>query len=199
MKKIFTTVIAAALMATAAIAQPSVGGGFINTTDKANGKSVSLNGFYVGANYNIGIASGLGVAPGIYFNYATKSDAASLGTLVATKSDRSQMFLSAPVMINYGIQLGDSFVLRPYAGPTFAFGLKDQAKYTVSVAGVEGTDKGNLYDNKDYKKFNIQVGGGVAFEFENMIRFDVGYDYGLSDLYKGLKRNQLHAGVAYLF
>jgi hypothetical protein len=47
------------------------------------------------------------------------------------------------------------------------------------------------------------LGGGVGLEFNDMIRFQVGYDAGMVNRYKSdnfsVHRNQLTAGVAFLF
>ena len=195
MKKIFTAVIAGAMMliGTSAFGQASIGAGLVMPMNtganllSSGTETTTLSGFYAGLNYNIGFGnSGLGLAPGVYFNYATKSE---------NNIDRKQMYLSAPVMLNLGLQLTPGFVIRPYAGPTFAYGLKDE------ISGAVNTT--NWYDNDNYNRFNIQVGGGIAFEFFDMVRFDAGYDYGLTKIYDttagSLTKNQFHVGVAYIF
>ena len=105
------------------------------------------------------------------------------------------MGVAVPVMLNVGLKLGDSFVIRPYAGPTVSYGFKEEASI--------GSISGNMYDVDEYKHLNVMVGGGLAFEFDNMVRFEVGYDYGLYKIYEALgstlTRNQLHAGVAFIF
>ena len=69
------------LIGTAAIAQPSLGIGYLNSTDKVKSgsttKTTNLSGFYVGGSYNINLAGSFGVAPGLYYGLATKSDADS--------------------------------------------------------------------------------------------------------------------------
>ena len=193
MKKIFTAVIAGAMMliGTSAFGQASIGAGLVmpmNAGARLIGtEPTNLSGFYAGLNYNIGFGnSGLGLAPGVYFNYATKNE---------NNIDRKQMYVSAPVMLNLGLQLSPGFVIRPYAGPTFSYGLKDE--FSGSVATM------NWNENDNYNRFNIQVGGGIAFEFYDMVRFDAGYDYGLTKIYDttagSLTKNQFHVGVAYIF
>ena len=71
MKKILSTLLAASLMllGTQASAQGSINAGYLNSTQSfKNSDSVNSNGAYVGASYNIGIAGGFGVAPGIYYS-----------------------------------------------------------------------------------------------------------------------------------
>ena len=184
MKKLFVTLFATVAVAVAAMAQPSIGAGFLMPMNQGLYEN-NLSGFYAGLNYNVRLAGPVGIAPGVYFNYATKSE---------NSVDYKQMGIAVPVMLNVGLKVGDSFVIRPYAGPTVHYGFKDE--------GAIGSVTGNMYDN-DYQKLNVQVGGGIAFEFDNMVRFDVGYDYGLYKIYElagsKLTRNQLHAGVAYIF
>lgn len=58
MKKVFSFILAASMMliGTAAIAQPSLGIGYLNSTDKVKSgsttKTTNLSGFYVGGSYN---------------------------------------------------------------------------------------------------------------------------------------------------
>ena len=68
MKRVFSSILAASMMliGTAAIAQPSLGIGYLNSTDKVKSgsttKTTNLNGFYVGGSYNINLAGSFGVA-----------------------------------------------------------------------------------------------------------------------------------------
>lgn len=192
-----------------AFAQASIGAGFVNSTDKTKysgtTSTTNLSGFYVGGSYNIGISGGLCVAPGLYYTLVNKSDAEviTLGTIASAKADITEHYLSLPVMFNYGLQLADGVVGSVYAGPTLAYGIASNIKYTGSIVGFE-TDK--TYDNYDYNyaRFDVLLGGGVAVEFYDMVRFDVGYDYGMLNRYTGADdatrhRSQLHVGVAYMF
>lgn len=213
MKKILTTLFAASMMllGTAAIAQPSIGVGFANSTDyyKASGSqhNTSLSGFYVGGSYNLPLTGSLNVAPGIYYSYLTKSDAGSyLGANV--KGDVKEHYLTVPVMFNVGLPISDGIVGRIYAGPSLAYGLASNVKYsgsaTLPIIGTVGGDKTIDNYDSDYGRFDIMLGGGVAIEFYDIVRFNVGYDYGLVNRYTGdgditRHRAQLNVGVAYLF
>lgn len=185
MKKLFVTLFATVAVAMAALAQPSVGAGLLMPMNQGMLEK-NLTGFYAGLNYNVRLAGPVGIAPGVYFNYATKSE---------NSIDYKLMGVSVPVMLNVGLKLGDSFVIRPYAGPTVYYGFKDQAAF--------GSINGDMFTLDDYQHLNVMVGGGLAFEFDNMVRFEVGYDYGLYKIYETagskLTRNQLHAGAAFIF
>ncbi len=211
MKKVFSSIFAASMMllGTVAIAQPSVGIGYLNSTDKAKSgsttNSTNLSGFYVGGSYNINLVGALNVAPGVYYSLLTKSDADSYFGLVDTKVDVTEHYLSIPVMFNAGLALADGIVGRIYAGPSLAYGLASNTKVKGSVAGFSKDAKINNYDDdSDYRRFDIMLGGGVAVDFFDMVRFKVGYDYGLVNRYSGdadvtRHRSQLSVGVAYLF
>lgn len=196
MKKVFSFILAASMMliGTAAIAQPSLGIGYLNSTDKVKSgsttKTTNLSGFYVGGSYNINLAGSFGVAPGLYYGLATKSDANSFGGILDTKADVTEHYLSIPVMFNAGLTITDGIVGRIYAGPTLAYGIASNLKYTASASiPVLGTvskgDKVNNYDDSDYGRFDVMLGGGVAVDFFDMVRFNVGYDYGLVNRYTG--------------
>lgn len=216
MKKIFTTIFAASMMlvGTAALAQPSIGVGFANSTDKwKSGNTTTTNnlsGFYVGGSYNINLVGALNVAPGVFYSLLTKSDADNFGGFYDIKADVTEHYLSVPVMFNAGLNLADGIVGRIYAGPTLAYGLASNNKInhtvTIPVLGTFNSgDKINNYDDdNNYRRFDIMLGGGVAVDFFDMVRFNVGYDYGLVNRYSGdgditRHRGQLNVGVAYLF
>ena len=189
MKKIIITLALAAVAALSANAQIGVGIGYgtKNFTDSDN----NLGGLFVGASYNIPLASGLAVAPGIDFAMYSYS-----GDNIKVKEN----YLAVPVLFNYAIEVADGFKLVPFAGPTFSYGLSSET--TLSVGSVSTT--GNNYgDNSNYTQFDILVGGGVALDVMDMIRVHVGYNAGLLDRNSSdnttTKTSGLNFGVAYLF
>ena len=210
MKKIFTTILAASMMliGTTAFAQASIGAGFVSSADKVDFGSTNtttLSGMYVGGSYNVALGGAFGVAPGLYYTLLTKKDATDY-SVASAKTDITEHYLSLPVMFNYGLQLGEGIVGRIYAGPTLAYGIASNVKYNVAVLGYSADKKVNRYDDSfDYGRFDVLAGGGVAIELYDMVRFDVGYDFGLMNRYTGdnndytRHRNQLHVGVAYMF
>ncbi len=197
------------LIGTAALAQPSIGVGFVNSTEKtksgSTSNSTSLNGFSVGASYNINLAGALNVAPGLYYTLLTKSDADNFLGVLDTNVDVTEHYLSVPVMFNAGLPIADGIVGRIYAGPTLAYGLASNTKVKGSVAGISADSKINNYDDDyNYGRFDVMLGGGVAVDFFDIVRFNVGYDYGLVNRYTGdadltRHRSQLTVGVSYLF
>ena len=58
-------------------------------------------------------------------------------------------------------------------------------------------------EDTDLTRFDIMLGGGIAVRVMNMFRINVGYDLGMLNRYKNTntdyRRNQLTAGVAFVF
>ncbi len=211
MKKVFSTILAASmtLIGTAALAQPSIGIGYVNSADNVKAgnttTTANLSGFYLGGSYNLNVTGALNVAPGLYYTLVTKSDADSYYGLVDTKVDAIEHYLTIPVMFNAGLPLTNDIVGRIYAGPTLAYGLASKSKIKGSVAGFSKDATINNYDDDyNYGRFDVMLGGGVAVDFHDMVSFKIGYDYGLVNRYTGdgdatRHRSQFTIGVAYLF
>ena len=207
MKKFFTAVLAGAMMliGTSAFAQASLGAGYVygktNIDVSILEVDASLNGFYLGGSYNIPVGtSGLGIAPGLYFSYLTKDNA----DLAVAEGDLTETYFTAPIDLNLGVPVGDGLRFIVFGGPTLSYGLSSKVAVPVSGDSKHTYDiyDGELSNWTKYKNFDVMVGGGVGLDFENMVRFTVGYDYGL--LNRGgstvnVHRQQLHAGVAFLF
>ncbi len=205
MKKIFAAAAALLMLAGAnAFAQISVGAGYLNSTldSKYNGNKVSegargsMNGFYVGASYNLKFGE-FGIAPGIYYSFLGGSDKAILNTDVKAV----EQAINVPVNFNYGYNL-NGVRLFAFAGPTVQFGLS--SKSTTTNSGVSVVT--NYYaDNSNYSRFNLYLGGGLGADLMDQIQVTVGFDYGVLNLYKGSDskasqhRYNLKLGVAYLF
>lgn len=213
MKKIIAAVFAAALMlaGTNAFAQISVGAGYINSnlTGQFNGNKQdpqNSNGFFAGASYNVGVASGLSVAPGAYFSLLTDTSEGGVSIFGVTQNSKStftEMALNFPIMANYAYQLSRDAKVFAFAGPTFQLGLSSKS-VTEASGVISGTGTTDYYDSDSptYNRFNIYVGGGVGAQFGKII-VNVGYNYGLMNLYAGSTDNtfyhraNLHIGVSY--
>ena len=207
MKRFLTTVLAASLMliGTNAFAQLSVAAGFGNSQTKFDinvlnviktSHNANLNGFYAGASYNIPVGtSGLGIAPGVYFAYMTDKDV----DIYVASGDLVESYLEIPLDLTLKFPIADGLNGVIYAGPTFAYGVASKVNSgSTTIDLYDGTISNYL----DYNRIDVLAGGGIGVEFENMVRFDVGYDFGL--LNRGgstvaVHRNQLHAGVAFMF
>ena len=217
MKKILSTLFAASLMllGTEAFAQFSVNAGYLNSTQSfKNEKSENSNGAYFGASYNIGIAGGFGIAPGVYYSLIADRRFESAGLfnwLVGTSDVRfREHAVNVPIYLNWGADLARDSRFFVYAGPTLQYGLS--SKYTSKtslgiprVGTVVDDYTFNNYDNEllEQNRFNVYLGGGIGINVAG-IQVTVGYDYGMMNLYKGddatqSKRSNLKIGLGFAF
>ena len=208
MKKIFAIVLSAAalLMGTQAYAQLSVGAGWLNSTEKttvtsgssSSTNSANLNGFYAGAQYNIPIVGGLGVAPGLYFSglFGKRTDDLWLTT---GESKFTELSLNIPVNVNYTIGIGSDFNVILYAGPIFQYGVSCKGEYTIGST----TSTTNYYEGDNHRNpFNIYVGGGAGIQ-AGAFQVLIGYDHSLTNMITQnnttVGRSQIKLGVGYAF
>jgi len=204
MKKIIISIALVVAMATGAMAQTAVSAGYLNSKQTVGNSETPFNGFYVGFDYTIPIASGLNLTPGLYYDMLMTSKNANV-SVVSGEAKTTEHYVAVPVNVSYGINLSDAAKLFVYAGPTFKYGVAAQAKYSVSVGSLGGASTTtDLYgDNSTYARFNVLVGGGAGIELNNQIRFTVGYNYGCFDRNTTdsitLTESGIHAGVSFLF
>ena len=208
MKKILSTVLAASLMllGTQAFAQ-SINVGYLNSTQNyANSESINSNGAYVGFSYNLPLAGGFGIAPGVYYSMITNKKGGA-GTILGVSASASSTFMehavNVPLYLNYGIDLARDAKFSIYAGPTAQYGLASTTKLAGGVGEFTADKTYNNYDNSDYTRFNVYLGGGVCFQVASFL-INVGYDYGMMNLYKGdnatkTHRSNLKLGVGFVF
>jgi len=205
MKKIFSVLLAATLMllGTQAFAQMSVNAGYLNSTLKTNNNSDNANGAYAGVSFNIPVAGGLAVAPGVYYSMLTSKETAALGSIASGSGTFMEHALNVPVYLNYGIDLARDTRFFIFGGPTVQYGLASTVKYEGNVLGVSGSSTVNNYDNQNFNRLNVYLGGGVGFTVAG-IQIHVGYDYGMMNQYKGdnatpCHRSNLKIGAGFAF
>ena len=204
MKKIFSTLLVASLMllGTNAFAQMSVNAGYLNSTLATNNNSDNANGAYAGVSFNIPVAGGLAVAPGVYYSMLTSKETAALGSIASGSGTFMEHALNVPVYLNYGIDLARDTRFFVFGGPTVQYGLASTVKYEGNVLGVSGSSTVNNYD-KNFNRLNVYLGGGVGFTVSG-IQIHVGYDYGMMNQYKGdnatpCHRSNLKIGAGFAF
>ena len=206
MKKFFSTLLAASLMllGTQAFAQMSVNAGYLNSTLKTgNADPSTANGAYAGVSFNVPIAGGLAVAPGVYYSMITSKSTAALGTIFTGSGTFMEHAINVPVYVNYGIDLARDTNVFIFGGPTLQYGLSSKVKYDANVAGVSGSTTSNNYDNDNYNRMNVYLGGGIGFQV-SAIQITVGYDYGMMNQIKGdnapkSHRSNLKLGLGFVF
>lgn len=211
MKKVLALVAAVMLLgSTAAMAQASFGIGYMNPNHiLLTGDTKTLNGVYAGFDYNIHLTDNFGIAPGVFYSYGTKTVKGGLSIAGFTIADGqvtfTEHYVGIPVNLNYSFKLAPDFALTLYAGPTVSYGIISKSKADANILHhLNVGDDGSLYDdNSNYKPLDVLIGGGVAFDYAEMFRISLGYNYGLLDRDATdngtFNRSYLHMGVAYLF
>lgn len=215
MKKFIASVFAAAmlLMGTEAFAQLVPGAGYLLSIEKSKSENsaldaIKLNGFYVGASYNIPLVGGLGVAPGLYADMLFYNGAATFQQLLTFTEHYTELALNLPINLNYQFEIGDNFSLYAFAGPVFQVGLVARSTYNGRIdfgpIHINEGDAFNHYnsENGDMNRFNIYLGGGLGFQVGDLL-FTVGYDHNLLNVDKSegwkTNRNQIKVGVNFAF
>ena len=205
MKKIFTTLLAASLMllGTQAFAQVSVNAGYLNSTLKTKNTSDNANGAYAGVSFNVPLAGGLAIAPGVYYSMITSKETASIGSIISGSGTFTEHAINVPVYLNYGIDLARDTKVFLFGGPTLQYGLASNVKYDANVAGISGSNTVSNYDSENFNRMNVYLGGGLGF-LVGAFQITVGYDYGMMNQYKGdnainCHRSNLKIGAGFSF
>ena len=213
MKNVFSILLAASLMllGTQAFAQMSVNAGYLNSTQSfkdSNTKSINSNGAYAGVSFNIPLAGAFGVAPGLYYSMITNKSEASgripfLDIPISGASTFMEHAINVPVYFNYGMDLARDTNVFIYAGPTAQYGIASTSKGEVGIGSGGGSKTYNNYDDENYNRFNVYLGGGIGFQVY-AIQITVGYDYGMMNLYTGdsatkTHRSNLKLGLGFVF
>ena len=205
MKKIFSILLVATLMlvGTNAFAQMSFNAGYLNSTLATSNSSDNANGAYAGISFNVPVAGGLAVAPGVYYSFLTSKETAALGGIASGSGTFMEHAVNVPAYLNYGIDLARDAKVFVFAGPTLQYGLASTVKYEGNVLGVSGSSTVNNYDNENFNRMNVYVGGGIGFGAGPLL-VTVGYDYGMMNQYKGDNATQCHRsnlklGVGFAF
>lgn len=182
------------LLGTQAFAQLSVNGGYINSQlSRENSKSLNANGAYAGISFNIPVAGGLAFAPGIYYSLVNGENLA-YGALPIGKM--TEHAINVPVYVNYGLDLARDTRFFIFGGPTVQYALANKVKVSDNI-------NGSNFDEKDYNRMNVYLGGGIGFQVA-AIQITVGYDYGLMNQYNGdnaiqAHRSNIKIGAGFLF
>lgn len=80
------------------------------------------------------------------------------------------------------------------AGPKFNFLVNQKVsgdapqKYTIDGIDLVDTDGSTYNVNGKASSFNLALGVGIGFSYKRQLEITGRYDFGLSDTYKGLKR-----------
>jgi len=190
MKKVIT-IVAVAFMLFAGTTQAQKGNLSVNlgyapqtfssvTTIMGNDTKSSTNytGFFAGINYTNRLSSNLGLNIGVQGRYNYKTEENSLATIKNT-----QFLIDVPVMLSFGIQLGNDARLSCFAGPAISFALQGK---TVTTGKISSNDYDyEWYDNDEdiehqQYRFDLSAVAGLAFQFRTLRIFG-GYRQGFLD------------------
>ena len=203
MKKFFSTILVASLMllGTTAFAQMSVNAGYLNSSLSDKNASLNANGAYAGISFNLPIAGGLAIAPGVYYSMITSKNEGAIGTFYKKTGTFMEHAVNVPVYLNYGFGLSRDTKVFLYGGPTLQYGLASTVKNNRNAGGVvEINTETDNYKDPDFNRFNVYLGGGLGFQ-ASAILVTVGYDYGMMPQYKEgtSHRSNLKLGVGFAF
>ena len=191
MKKLFLTILAAALTAICANAQLYVGAGYsFSPTETKVGKiseRFTRNGFYAQAGYNINFGKYFGLVPGVEYEVVTKND---------DGVKKPEQYLNIPIKVTCGFSLGNVVELGFFAAPEYSLGLTSKAKVDDKSVDLYGEDS-------FFKRGDFRVGLGVYCDLIEKIRLNLNYNIGIVNRSKldntTMRRNGVQLGIAYLF
>lgn len=138
--------------------------------------SVSMNGFFIGADFNLPISGDLKVDLGANLRYNTQSEETA-----GIKTTSTQMLVDVPVLFNYGLELKRDVRISAFVGPTITYALSGNDN--KEVLGVS-TDFDWYGDNSGRSRFDLAATFGLSVDFRDFRLFG-GYNLGLLDLAEG--------------
>ena len=191
MKKLFLSILVAALTAVCASAQLYVGAGYsYSPTASKAGKITERfdrNGFYIQAGYGLNVGKHLGIVPGLEYEVVTKTE---------DEVKSPEQYLNIPVKVTYGFSLGNIVKLGAFVATTFSMGLTSKAKVDDTSLDMYGEDG-------FYKRGDFRVGLGVYCDLIEKVRINLNYNFGVVNRSKvddiTMRRNGVQLGVAYMF
>lgn len=211
MKKLFFAAIALVATSFAAQAQINprieVAGNIARTTlTDAKGDNVTglkiHPGFRAGVAVEIGIASGVYIAPGLVFRQEGNKEEGTVSGTTKTLSNTLN-YVSLPVDLGIRIPLSEGLAVSAEFGPTFSYGVSSSFE---SVALVKSNLK-ETYDafkEKRYNRFDMSINASAAVEFSKFY-VRLGTDLGVVNNLKeavqkaSSKNNSFFLGLGYRF
>ncbi|MBR1698198.1 MAG: outer membrane beta-barrel protein [Bacteroidales bacterium] len=205
MKKVLL-IVASLLLGMQAHAQLAVEGGYMHAFENSKGSVLNMSvsnsrgwdGFYAGARYTIGldnVLDGFSVDPGANVSF--------LWTRFADNLKGREIAINVPIHAVYSLDIMSDVKVRFLAGPTLQLGLLNN----IVDRSNNATTTHNMYREtllgSARTPFNLYLGLGAGLEVAQMIRVNLGFDFGLLNLTTAtnasLHRNVLKIGVGYIF
>lgn len=188
------------------------------TKPEADVNYTQSNGFFAGLGFEYTIIKGLSIAPGVYYEYIYSSDASStnigeFGTISGTTTLKEH-YINFPLTLNFGYEIAPGIRLFAFGGPTFSLGIDSktyvQGNATFGSINLNTGDEINNYTDEDgnptsYSPADLLLGIGAGADYNDKLRVFVGYDWGMLNRNTDAEstavrhRNQLRAGIAYIF
>ena len=147
--------------------------GFVRTT--------SRTGFYAGGFVNLPLGSVISIEPGLYYSqkgYTMSGDLSikSINFLSANaKAELQSSYIDAPLVFSANLAGG----LQVFAGPQVSYLVKNNLQVKAGALGLSLFKK-NMDVTNNFKKWDVGLTGGIAYQFNNGLNIQAGYDYGLS-------------------
>ena len=211
MKKLFFAAVALVATSFAAQAQINprieVAANIARTIAKdASGADVNglkvLPGFRAGLAAEIGIASGVYIAPGISFRQEGNKQEVPTGQKTETVSNTLN-YISVPVNLGVRVPLTESLAISVEGGPAFSYGVSSSVR---ALAGIKGGIKSayDAFKEKQYNRFDMSINASAALEFSK-IYVRLGTDLGMVNSFKeatdklSSKNTSFFLGLGYRF
>ncbi|WP_297193731.1 outer membrane beta-barrel protein [uncultured Porphyromonas sp.] len=211
MKKLFFAAVALVATSFAAQAQINprieVAANIARTVAKdANGSDVNglkiHPGFRAGLAVEIGVASGVYIAPGITFRQEGNKQELTSNQKTETVSNTLN-YISVPVTLGIRIPLSEGLAVSAEFGPTFSYGVSSSVR---TLAGIKGGIKSayDAFKEKQYNRFDMGINASAALEFSK-VYVRLGTDLGMVNSFKeatdklSSKNTSFFLGLGYRF
>ena len=211
MKKLFFAAVALVATSFAAQAQINprieVAANIARTVAKqANGADATglkiLPGFRAGLAAEIGIASGIYIAPGISFRQEGNKQEVTTNQKTETVSNTLN-YISVPVTLGIRIPLSEGLAVSAEFGPAFSYGVSSSVR---TLAGIQGGIKAayDAFKEKQYNRFDMSINASAAIEFSK-IYVRLGADLGMVNSFReatdklSSKNTSFFLGLGYRF
>lgn len=211
MKKLFFAAVALVATSFAAQAQINprieVAANIARTVAKdANGSDVNglkiHPGFRAGLAVEIGVASGVYIAPGITFRQEGNKQEVTTNQKTETVSNTLN-YISVPVTLGIRIPLSEGLAVSAEFGPTFSYGVSSSVR---TLAGIKGGIKSayDAFKEKQYNRFDMGINASAALEFSK-VYVRLGTDLGMVNSFKeatdklSSKNTSFFLGLGYRF
>ncbi len=162
-----------------------------------------FHGGFAGLNYNATLSGNINLSIGAQARFNFKSE--ERGTESAKFTVKYQQWLvDVPLLLNYTLKAGRDFVIAPFFGPTFSYGISGKKKYEGDILETEVSRDGEDWydgDNSPMNRLDVSLTVGLSLNFTDF-RFYGGYNMGLLDLDKSddisVKARTWFVGLGYM-